>query len=218
MTDRWVSFDCYGTLVDWEAGMSAALESVVGDRAADVLSTYHELEARVQEERFRPYREVLALALERAAAAHGLALDATQRDVLGATLPSWPVFADTAPSLTALREAGWSLAILSNIDRDLIEQTLPALGAEVDLVVTAEDVRSYKPALAHFVEFRRRSGVQAGAWVHVACSLFHDVEPARGLGVPTVWIDREGRGPDPRPTVTLDGLRPLAQRLAALVG
>jgi 2-haloacid dehalogenase len=217
MTQRWASFDCYGTLVDWETGMRAALESVVGDQATEVLVTYYRLEADVQREQFRPYREVLALALQRAARTHGIDLDAAQRDVLGATLPSWPVFDDAAPALQALRQRGWKLAVLSNIDRDLIARTLPALGADIDLVVTAEDVRSYKPAPAHFLEFQRRSDVEPGCWVHVACSLFHDVAPANELSVPSVWIDRDGHIPDPRPTLMLPGLGDLPDRLEAVV-
>jgi 2-haloacid dehalogenase len=217
MTQRWASFDCYGTLVDWENGMHAALESVVGEHAPEVLATYYRLEAEVQRERYRPYREVLALALQRAAMTHDIDLDDRQRDVLGATLPSWPVFDDTAPSLQTLRRRGWRLAVLSNIDHDLIARTLPVLGAEIDLVVTAEDVRSYKPALAHFLEFQRRADAQPGCWVHVACSLFHDVAPANELGVPSVWIDRNGHIPDPRPTLTLTGLGDLPDRLETVV-
>jgi 2-haloacid dehalogenase len=218
MSDRWVTFDCYGTLVDWESGMRAALRSVVGDRADAVLATYYQVEPDVQLEGFRRYREVLALALERAATAHGLPLDESQRDVLGATLPEWPVFEDTGPALRTLRRDGWRLGILSNVDRDLIDGTLPALRADVDLVVTAEDVRSYKPALGHFTDFQRQTGVGPGRWIHVACSLFHDVEPAARLGVPSVWIDRDGRARDPRPALTLGGLADLPERLEALVG
>jgi 2-haloacid dehalogenase len=217
MTARWATFDCYGTLVDWQGGMRAVIQSIAGDRTDAVLATYYEIEPEVQRERFRPYRDVLAIGLERAAASHGVTVDESQRDLLAATLPFWPVFEDTRPALRALRQRGWKLAILSNIDRDLIERTLPALGAEVDLVVTAEDVKSYKPALGHFTAFQRRSGVAPRRWVHVACSLFHDVQPAAELGVPSVWIDREGHPPDPRPTLTLSGLGELADRLEPIV-
>jgi 2-haloacid dehalogenase len=216
MSDRWATFDCYGTLVDWEGGMAAALGSVVGDRAAAVLDTYYAVEPVVQGEGFRPYRDVLAEALGRAASEHGFTLDATQRDVLGATLPTWPVFADTAPALRELRARGWRLAILSNVDRDLVERTIPQLGTDFDLVITSQDVRSYKPGLAHFDELRRRSGVAPGRWVHVACSLLHDVGPADALGVPVVWIDRVQSPPDPRPAATLPDLRTLPDTLAQL--
>jgi 2-haloacid dehalogenase len=214
---RWATFDCYGTLVDWQRGMGAALRQVVGDRAAEVLVRYYEIEPVVQREAFRPYRDVLAITLDRAAAEHGITLDPEQRDVLGRTLPQWPVFADTGSALTALRERGWKVAILSNIDRDLIDATVPRLGAPVDLVITAQDVESYKPAPAHFEEFARRAGVGNGAtWVHVACSLFHDVAPAHELGVPSVWINRDGCPADDRPAATLPDLVDLAPALEAL--
>jgi 2-haloacid dehalogenase len=217
MSARWATFDCYGTLVDWQGGMGAALRGVVGERAPEVLERYYEIEPVVQREAFRPYRDVLAIALDRAAAEHGIALDPEQRDVLGRTLPHWPVFRDTGSALTALHARGWKLGILSNIDRDLIEATVPQLGAPIDLVVTAQDVESYKPALAHFEEFARRAGVErSGTWVHVACSLFHDIAPARQIGVPSVWINRDGDPADDRPAATLPDLAELEPVLEAL--
>jgi 2-haloacid dehalogenase len=106
--------------------------------------------------------------------------------------------------------AGWAT------DRDLIEATVPRLGAPIDLVVTAQDVESYKPAPAHFEEFARRTGVQdSGTWVHVACSQFHDIAPAHRLGVPSVWINRDGLPADDRPAVTLPDLVGLAPALEA---
>lgn len=217
MSGYWVTFDCYGTLVDWEGGMAAALRTVVGDRVDDVLPTYYALEPHVQAERFRPYRDVLAITLGRAAAEHGITLTAAEEDVLGRTLPSWPVFDDTGPALRELRDEGWNLAILSNVDLDLVEQTLPQLGAPFDLVITSQEVRSYKPALGHFREFQRRTGVDRGSWVHVACSLLHDIGPAEQLGVPSVWIDRLDSEADLRPAATQPDLRGLAEVLARVV-
>src|SRR4051812_23741076 len=119
----WISFDCYGTLVDWEAGMIAALGG------AALLPAYHAAEPELQAGPFVKYREVMRQALTQAGA--------QDPDAFGRTLGDWPVFDDVAQALTRLREDGWRLAILSNVDRDLIAGTLPRLGAPIDLVVTA---------------------------------------------------------------------------------
>lgn len=206
---RWASFDCYGTLVDWEAGMRGAL----GDDA--LLAAYHDAEREVQAAPFEPYREVLAAGLRRAAERCGAVLD--DEHVLARTLPEWPVYDDVGPALRRLRQDGWRLAILSNVDRDLIAGTLERLPVEFEIVVTAEDVRAYKPDLAHFRAFADRAGAHE-AWVHVACSLHHDIAPAGALGVPSVWIARGDflTSGDARPDVTLPDLRALPETLAAL--
>ncbi len=197
----WVSFDCYGTLVDWEAGMVAALAGVPD--IPGVLARYHAAEPEIEAGPFLPYREVMSRAL----AAAGVA----DHDAFGRTLPSWPVFADVAESLTRLRADGWSLAILSNVDRDLIAGTLPRLGAEIDLVVTAEDVRSYKPAPGHFEQMRGKA-----PWVHVACSAYHDIPPARAAGARTIWVRRNQPGPAPTDAdAVVDGIERLPELVAA---
>jgi 2-haloacid dehalogenase len=206
---RWATFDCYGTLVDWEAGMRAAL----GDES--LLAAYHEAEREVQSMAFRPYREVLAEGLRRAAERRGVTLD--DQHVLARTLPDWPVYADTGPALQELLAAGWQLAILSNVDRDLIAGTLERLPVPFEIVITAEDVRAYKPDLAHFRAFAERTPDRT-AWVHVACSLRHDIAPAAALGVPSVYVERGDflTGADVAPDRTLRGLRALPETLAEL--
>jgi 2-haloacid dehalogenase len=216
-TERWATFDCYGTLVDWLGGMRAALQAIAPNDAERLLRAYHELEPAVQGEHFRCYRDVLAGTLRRAAAREGVALSPEGEHVLAETLPGWPVFDDVAPALTDLREAGWRLAILSNVDDDLIAATLSRLEVPVDLVVSAERVRSYKPALGHFETFRRESGVAEGAWVHVAQSLFHDIAPARRLGLPSVWVNRQDEADPGTATVTVPTLERLAETLDPLV-
>jgi 2-haloacid dehalogenase len=192
----WATFDCYGTLVDWEAGIGSAIARVAPGHEQRLLAAYYDLEHVVEAERpFRPYREVLAETLRRAAEREGVALASPGPSVLAETLPDWPVFADAGPSLQALRDDGWELAILSNVDRDLIEGTLRHIPVQIDLLVTAQDVESYKPGLTHFEHFRELSGVQTGEWFHVARSWFHDMVPARQLGIPGVWINR-GADPD----------------------
>ncbi|MDP9247236.1 MAG: HAD family hydrolase [Candidatus Dormibacteraeota bacterium] len=192
---RWLTFDCYGTLVDWRAGIAGAIKTVAPGESERLLPMYYRHEVQVQAEGFRPYREVLHEALLRAVAEAGLTLDPGAGWILSDTLPDWPVFPDVGPALGKLREEGWQLGILSNIDPDLFAQTRQRLPVPVDAVVTAQDVGSYKPAHGHFLRFREtyRPDVQ----VHVAQSWFHDVVPANRLGIPAIWINRLGDDDDP---------------------
>lgn len=199
--------------------MSQAMESVAPGMAPILLSTYHALEPGVEEERpFRRYREVLATTLRRAADQTGIPLAAEAEHVLSDTLPDWPVFADVPGALGALRSNGWKLAILSNVDRDLIAWTLQHIPVPFDEVITAEDVRAYKPAAAHFERFRSIRAPVAGHWVHVARSYFHDIQTAHQLGIPSVWINR---GADiqsgPLATAVLPDLQALPETLRGLL-
>jgi len=198
MADRWVTFDCYGTLVDWWTGMGQAAESVAGERGPELLEAYHPHELVLETERpIRPYREILVEGLRRAAAGVGVSLPAGGEEAFVGSWTTMPVFDDVGPALDALREAGWRLAILTNCDDDLIAGTQEHLPVVLDMVVTAEQVGSYKPDLGHFRAFRERSGVAEGDWVHVACSWIHDVFPAARLGIPRIWVDRDRSGHPP---------------------
>ncbi len=193
MRDRWATFDCYGTLVDWMAGIRGELVRLWPDAdAAALLTLYHQLEPAVQAGRGIPYREVMAEALARVAETAGLTIPAGEGDALGTSLPAWPVFAEVPASLRALRKRGWRIAILSNTDPDLLDASLRAIGVPVDLRVVASEVGSYKPAHRHWESFFARSGADRERHVHVAASLFHDVEPAAQLGLRCVWINRLG--------------------------
>jgi len=195
---RWVTFDCFGTLVDWRHGISTGADLVAPGRGAEVLATYNRHEPIVQAE--TPglrYRQVLAEALRRACAELDIALLDDDASVLGATIPYWPVFGEMVTELSALREAGWNLALLTNCDRDIIAETQRRLRVPFDAVVTAEDVGTYKPAHDHFTRFEQAHRVTAGRWVHVAQSYFHDMVPASQLGIPRVWINRLGESDDP---------------------
>jgi len=197
--DRWATFDCYGTLVDWNAGLAAAL----GDEA--LLERYHEVEPVVQlETPGLSYRGVLRETARR------LGVDADP----GESLPSWPVFADVRPELEAARSRGWRLAILSNSDRDLIESSIESIGVPFDLAIVASEIGSYKPAHKHWEAFSESIGRPPD--VHVAQSHFHDIVPATALGIPTVWINRLAERAEPRPTHELSGLTGLADTLAEL--
>jgi 2-haloacid dehalogenase len=190
MADHWATFDCYGTLIDWEAGLGAALGGVWPGIDADrLLAHYHAVEPRVQAERSLPYREVMARCLAAIAAIEGLEVPAGRRDELARSLPSWSPFAEVPPALTEARDRGWKLAILSNADPDLLAASVRRIGVAFDLLVTAADADSYKPAIGHWRRFRELAG-EPGIHVHVAASAYHDLAPCAELGVRAVWINR----------------------------
>jgi 2-haloacid dehalogenase len=172
--------------------MRHALQPLFGDLTDEVLREYRRIERVVEAEQpFRRYRGVLAEALGRAAVVVGVRVPNGESHVLSETLPEWPLFADTDLVLQRLRDFGLRIAVLSNVDDDLIAGTLRQLTVDFDEIVTAEQVRSYKPADAHLVEFQRRSGVGRRGWIHAGASWFHDVEPARRLGIEVVYVNRQ---------------------------
>jgi 2-haloacid dehalogenase len=195
---RWVTFDCFGTLVDWNAGFAAILRPLAGDRTPQVMEAYHRFERLLEQETpHRLYRDVLATGLRRAAEAVGLPLSESQTRALPQRWGTLPVFGDVEPMLAVLRADGCRLAVLTNCDEDLFAETQRSFRTPFDLVVTAERVRDYKPSPTHFHHFRRASGVEPGAWIHVANSWHHDIAPARDLGIPRIWLDRDDTGEDP---------------------
>ncbi|MCK2221506.1 HAD hydrolase-like protein [Actinomadura sp. ATCC 31491] len=193
---RWVTFDCFGTLVDWRHGLRTSAELIAPGQGERLLEAYNRHEHAVQAESPRlRYRHVLAETLRRACAEEKIELSDDDATVAAATLPYWPVFPEVGAELSALRAAGWNLALLTNCDRDLIAGTLRRLPVPFDAVVTAEDAGDYKPSQAHFATFRRAH--EPSDWVHVAQSYFHDMVPAHRLGIRRVWINRLGeRAPD----------------------
>jgi 2-haloacid dehalogenase len=214
---RWATFDCYGTLIDWNAGITGVLERLWGaERAPELLRRYHELEPEVQAESYRSYAEVLTLTLERLARDEGLGIPEGESGALPQSLPDWPAFPEVPEALAELRRRGWGLAILSNSDRDLIAASQRQLGVPIDLVVVAEDVQSYKPAHGHWQRFDELTADREHH-VHVAASLFHDIAPGRELGLRTVWINRLGEEADPEPDVELPDLSGLPDALDRLV-
>jgi 2-haloacid dehalogenase len=216
--ERWATFDCYGTLVDWNAGIHSELVKLFGvERADGLLARYHELEPQIQAGNpGGSYREVLTVALETLAAETGLTVPEGEASALARSLPDWPVFDDVHDGLTRARERGWKLAILSNTDRDLIDASMDAIGVHFDLSIVAGEIGSYKPAHRHWKVFRERVGDDV-AHVHVAQSLFHDIAPATELGIRSIWINRLDEPDDPRPNVTLTGVNVLADALDSLV-
>jgi 2-haloacid dehalogenase len=219
VAERWATFDCYGTLVDWNGGIRAELESLFGlERADRLLARYHELEPEIQAARpGTSYREVLTIALERLAEEEGLMLPEGEASALARSLPSWPVFDDVPPALAEAGDRGWHLAILSNTDRDLIDASMKAIGVPFDAAIVAGEIESYKPARKHWDVFREQTGAESAGHVHVAQSLYHDIEPAFELGIKSIWINRLGEPDDPRPFRTLPSLTGLADALDDLV-
>lgn len=188
----WLTFDCYGTLIDWEGGVTDALGPFLGgspDPRA-LARRYIEIEAQVEHEAYRRYRDVLAEASGRLMRELGHPLPAGRERVLPDSLPRWRAFAEVPETLRRLRDRGYRLAILSNVDRDLIETSVPLLGVAPDLIITAEDCRSYKPAPGHWTQFQSRTGSGPERTIHIGASLFHDMVPAAALGYRTVFINR----------------------------
>ena len=214
--DRWATFDCYGTLIDWNGGIGRELERLFGsEHASRLLHAYHDLERAVERERpTATYRDVLTTALTRLAERDELPLAPEEQDALGRSLPNWPPFPEVAAALEEARAAGWALAILSNTDRDYLDASIEQIGVPFDETIVASEIGSYKPGHRHWEEFRER--VRPQTHVHVAASLYHDIVPATALGLPTVWINRLGEEPEPQPDAELHSLSGLAAALDAL--
>jgi 2-haloacid dehalogenase len=211
--ERWATFDCYGTLIDWNAGIGRELERLFGAaRGGELLHSYHELEPQIQrEDPSRSYREVMTVALARLGAPAG------EQDALGRSLPQWEPFPEVPAALGEARARGWRLAILSNTDPDFLEASLARIGGEFQLTVVASEIGSYKPAPVHWDEFFARSRADRERHVHVGASLFHDIAPASALGLRTIWINRLGEDAEPQPDVELHSLTGLADNLDSLV-
>jgi 2-haloacid dehalogenase len=215
VAERWATFDCYGTLVDWNGGIRAELENLFGvERANRLLARFHELEPEIQAATpGASYREVLTTALERLSSEEGLTLPEGAASALARSLPTWPVFDDVRPGLEEARSRGWKLGILSNTDRDLIDASMVAIGIAFHPVIVASEIESYKPATRHWEVFREQTGGDDHIHVHVAQSLYHDIAPATQLGIPSIWINRLGEAEDARPLRTLASLARLADAL-----
>lgn len=213
-----ITFDCYGTLIDWQGGITDAFlragrEDGIELRPDDILRAYAVVEPVVQREHYRSYQEVLAESAGRVAHALGWPLAYERGTFLVTSLPSWKPFSDTNPALERLRDAGYKLGVLSNVDDDLFAATRRHFTVPFDLVVTAQQVRSYKPEPRHFTTAKEKIGAQR--WLHAAESNFHDIVPANALGIPTAWVNRNAMHPLPggTPTYTVKDLTALADLL-----
>jgi 2-haloacid dehalogenase len=191
---EYLSFDCYGTLIDWESGILRYLRPLLRSKGCDVsdeqiLNLYSEFEPHQQDLAYRRYREILASVVRDFG--RELHIDFTQKeaDGLAGSISAWKPFPDTVHALQRLKTR-YKLAVLSNIDDDLFASTAPKLGVEFDCVVTAQQVQSYKPSIRNFETLLDRLQIDKARLLHVAESLYHDVIPAQALGISTVWVNR----------------------------
>jgi 2-haloacid dehalogenase len=215
--DRWATFDCYGTLIDWDAGIRGELERVLGGDNADeaeldaLLRRYHEVEPEVAKDGRLSYREVMTETMRR------LGAPEAEAGALAESLPGWEPFPEVREALEEVRGRGWRLAILSNSDKDLIEASKERIGVAFDETVVASEIQSYKPGFMHWLEFQARTLVDRRRHAHVAASAFHDVAPALKLRIPTVWINRLHEHPLTSPTRELPDLTDLPDTLDELI-
>lgn len=237
--DRWATFDCYGTLIDWNGGIAAELARVFGDAVSDdpvagdpvsgdpvsgeedearssaaaaaKLAEYHVVERELERDGTLSYREVMTEAMRRLGASDD------EAGGLADSLPSWEPFPEVRDALSELRERGWKLAILSNSDLDLIEASKSLIGVPFEETVVASQIRSYKPALTHWMEFYGRTLANRRRHVHVGASGYHDIAPAARLRLPNVWINRLGEHPETTPTRELPDLVELPDTLDELL-
>ena len=205
-----LTFDCYGTLIDWEAGILAGLRPVMAASAVEasddlLLETYARHEAATEEGPYRRYREVLALALRGVGADLGATVTDEDAAAFGGSVVDWPAFPDSAEALAALH-ARYRLGVLTNCDDDLFAGSSRRLGDPFDMVVTAQQAGAYKPSLRGFELVFERIGVPRERILHIAQSLFHDHVPAKRLGMTTVWVDRRHGRPGSGATPPADAV------------
>jgi 2-haloacid dehalogenase len=192
---RVITFDCYGTLIDWENGMLAALRPLLsrdGRSVSDlhILELYGEIEAELEAGPYLPYRQVLAQAAREIGLRLGIKVSSEEGSEFAESLTGWKPFIDTLPALQSLARR-FRLGIISNVDDDLFAETRKQLAAvEFDFVVTAQQMRSYKPSHKNFDEAIRRSGLSRDQILHAGQSLYHDIAPANALGIQNVWVNR----------------------------
>jgi 2-haloacid dehalogenase len=208
---KWATFDCYGTLIDWNGGIRRELARVFGEERADEqLERYHDIEPALQADGSRSYRDVLTEAMRE------LGAPDDEAAALAESLPSWEPFAEVQASLTDARERGWKLAILSNTDRDFIDASTARIGVPFELAIVASEIGSYKPQHRHWLTFFDETGADREHYVHVAQSHFHDIVPASELGLRSIWINRRGERHDSPPTRELPDLSRLPDTLDEL--
>ena len=217
-----LTFDCYGTLIDWESGILGALRPLLaahGKTLDDgaILALYSELEPAIQQESYRPYRQVLEEVVRALGQRLGFSPTDAEAESLPFSLRNWLPFPDTVAALHALKSR-YRLGVISNIDDDLFAMTAQHLEVPFDFLVTAQQAGSYKPSTNNFKLALERIGLPAEKVLHCAESLYHDVAPARSLGLATVWVNRHvgksrpsaTRKADIRPDLEVTDLKTLA--------
>ena len=192
---EWLSFDCYGTLIDWETGISDAVADSLASHdirmsRSEILKLFSEVEPQIQQDgRYLEYRRVLRRVMAMIGIRLGVQFSESGMNCLVNTIGAWPVFPDTIDALRAMKSR-YKLAIISNVDDDLFAPSAAALGVELDAVITAQQCGSYKPDHRNFQVAIERMGVEKDRWLHIAESLYHDIAPANQLGIASVWVNR----------------------------
>jgi len=222
-----ITFDCYGTLIDWETGMLTAMRPLFSQNGrsvadAQLLEHYGEVEVALEAGPYLPYRQVLSQAVQEMGRRLGTKISADDGRRFAESLTQWQPFPDTVAALQRLAQR-FRLGIISNVDDDLFSATQKKLQVPFDPVVTAQQVESYKPSLKNFHEALRRSGLQQNEVLHAGQSVYHDIIPANSLGIKNVWVNRPSRRPGAgatkpavaQPTAEVSSLAELAQLLAA---
>ncbi|MGA7557935.1 MAG: haloacid dehalogenase type II [Terriglobales bacterium] len=194
-----ISFDCYGTLIDWESGILPTLRAMLADHGkslpdADILELYGEFEAQAESGPYQSYQDVLQSVVRAFADRFHFQASSAEVRSLHQSVPAWPPFPDTVPALRELKKR-YRLVVISNIDDALFAQTRQRLDVEFDGVITAEQARSYKPSLNNFHMALRTLALAPDRLLHAAQSIYHDVVPARSLGIATVWVNRKSARP-----------------------
>ena len=212
-----LTFDCYGTLIDWRAGIERELARALGSvklSGQRLLAAYVEAE-KSQESTYKKYREVLRETVVSMSGILAVEVTFAAAQEFAASVPRWPAFPDTAKFLREAGSKGFKRYILSNVDTDLLEETISRHGLEVDGYVTAEEVGSYKPNPAHWMRFMEKSGARKRSVLHCAQSVYHDILPTQSMGIASAWVNRydEKLGPGVEPTIICDSLENLARAL-----
>jgi 2-haloacid dehalogenase len=194
-----ISFDCYGTLIDWESGILPALRTVLANHDqslpdATILELYGEFEAEAESGPYQSYRDVLQSVVRRFAGRLKFQASSAEICSLHESIPAWPPFPDTIAALRELQKR-YKLVVISNIDDDLFAETRNHLNVEFEAVITAQQARSYKPSINNFQLALRRLALSSDRLLHAAQSVYHDVVPARSLGIATVWVNRKSARP-----------------------
>lgn len=220
---RLLTFDCYGTLIDWETGIFSALRPILAHHGktisdSELLRLYSEFESEAERGEFRSYRQVLESVVQSFGERLGFTPAESEIRSLPDSLPNWLPFPDTIAALGKLK-ARYQLAVISNVDDDLFARSARRLELTFDHVITAQQARAYKPSLQIFKLAQQRTGVAPGQWLHVGQSLYHDVVPAQSLGIKTVWVNRASSRPGAgaaktapaQPDLEVHNLKTLAQ-------
>ena len=219
MEFEFLTFDCYGTLIDWESGIRNACKNIIRNKSIQVdldslPERYILAELEVEHEMYRKYKEILVITAIKLLKSLGIDALAEEAQAFADSIYSWPPFPETNPVLRSLKEK-YKLVILSNIDDNIIEQSIKLIGIEFDGFITAEQVKSYKPSHKHWERMLQTFGVPMEKVLHIAASYVHDIVPAKEMGFKTVWINRHNERPKGpiNPDYEFNSLKPLIDLL-----